>query len=192
MASFSACAMLLLVSPDAFAQRNHISAPPRTVVILGKTLTLKQRKGGGMGQNAIATYISPMEGVDNWTLMFTVYYAPGVVDPTTAALSTVDTIKARKASHQDPLASATLYESKDGRSANVDFTVSTAKPKILEHNVFRYFKASGGLGSYQIAMRVFGTPTNSGEVSTFIRDMPRMKNEMFSELTRFDLPTWPN
>jgi hypothetical protein len=189
---FIACSTLPIAAPDSSAQFGHISAPPKSVVIMGKSLSLKQRKGGGMGQNAIAMYISPMENNENWTLMFTVYYAPGQADPTTTAMGTVEAIKQRKASQKDPLASATLYEAKDGKSTNVDFTVSTTKPKLLEHNVFRYFRANGGLASYQIAMRVFGTGTNNGEVNGFIRDMPRMKTAMFMELARPDLPTWPN
>jgi hypothetical protein len=191
--SLAACAVLpfAAVSP-ASGQYGRVSAPPKNITIMGRNLTLRERKGGGMGQGASASYISPSETPDSWTFMFSVYYSPGTSNPAEAAMAAVDKIKMRKASHQDPLASASMFESKDHRSANVDFLVSSTKPKLLEHNVFHYFKSPGGLSSYQIARRIFGTPTNRLEVNQFLSGMQRARVQMFQELARTDLPTWPN
>ncbi len=193
LGSLAACAVLpfTAVSP-ASCQFGRVSTPPKNITIMGHNLALRERKGGGMGQGAQASYISPMETADTWTFMFTVYYFPGQSDPAGAAMGVVDKIKVLKASHQDPLASASMFESKDHRSANVDFMVSSTRPKLLEHNVFHYFKSPGGLSSYQIARRIFGTPTNKVEVSQFLAGMQRARVQMFQEMARTDLPTWPN
>jgi hypothetical protein len=168
------------------------STLPQTVTIMGRTLSLIEHKGGMRGQGAQAAYISANESPANWTLMFAVGYSPGNLDPKDAASATVQKITSRKASGQDPLASASVFTSKSSDAVNVVFVDSTSKPKMLEHNVFRYFRTQGGTSSYQITRRIFGTPTNKAQVADFMRNIPAMRSMIFEEIGRSDLPHWPN
>jgi hypothetical protein len=165
------------------------SPTQKSVTILGKTLSTKGKEGGAPGQPALCEYIPANETFDNWTLMFALRFTPGdKLDPKASAILTAEKVKSLRASSKDPVANAAVFESKDGKSVNVDFLTSSAKPEVFEHNVFRYFKVPGGMYSYQIARRIYGTPSNQDDIGKFIKDIPAQRERIFKELNRPDLP----
>jgi hypothetical protein len=190
----SLCSLVALVIQPWFSPCSTgapLSALPQTVVIMGRSLSLTEQKGGAPGQEGVAAYVTPGEGFDNWTLMFAVHFFPGRMTPKAAAQKVVENIKNRKATGHDSLANAAIFESKDGQSVDVDFLVSSPRPQMLEHNVWRYSKTMGGLCGYQIARRMYGSRSNQVQVSRFIKSIPASRAKLIEELSRSDLPRWP-
>ena len=171
--------------PTSSAQAAAESSPAKTVTVLGKTLALKDTKGGGAGEKFIAEYIPANETFDNFTLMFASRFIPDPhLDPLASAEATANRISARKQS--DPLANAAVFKSDDGKSAVVDFLMSQGK--VTEHNVFRYFTTPKGLVSLQVARRMYDNDTNDDEIKDFIKTIPTKRVAILKELMRSDLP----
>ncbi len=159
---------------------------PGSVTVLGETLVLKDRRGGGPGEKFIAEYIPGDETFENWTLMFASRFVPGAgLDPLAAATATASRISARKQAG-DPLANSSVFRSADGKSAVVDFLVS--QDHIIEQNVFRYFGTPNGLVSLQLARRIYDDKAEEGEVRAFIKGIGAKRSEIVNELMRADLP----
>lgn len=166
-----------------------VAALPQTVTIMGHNLALKGHNYGGQNQS-IAEYMPANENSNNWTVLFAVRFNPGdKLEPRDLAAATAKNIQNRK--QTDPLANCGVFPSKNGKSINVDFLASTSKPQTIEHNVWRYFKSNGGVGSYQLAMRIYGNNDNKAKVHEFIKSIPGQRVNLFKELNRPDLPHWP-
>jgi hypothetical protein len=190
VSSLAALAIQSLCIPCSTAARG--SAAPKSVTVLGHVLVLKDMQGGGAGQAALAEYIPAGETLENWTLMFALRFAPGDLDPKASAAATVQNIQTRKRNGQDPLANCGVFASKDGKSVNVDFLVSTTSPQLLEHNIMRYVKVKDGLETIQIARRIYGNQSSQAKVTAFIKNIPTLRTKLFQEIGRPDLPRWPN
>lgn len=157
---------------------------PRSVTVLGKTLTLKDSQGGAPGGKFIAEYIPGDESFDNWTLMFASRFEPGAgLDPMASAAAAANRISARKQSG-DLLANSAVFKSADGKSVVIDFLSSEGG--IIEHNVFRYFRTPKGLVSFQIARRIY--KAEQSDIQAFIKSIKTKRNQIVSELMRADLP----
>lgn len=162
----------------------------KTVKILGKLLTLKDSQGGGPGQPFIAEFIPAGETWDNWTMMYAVRFVPGdKPDPKRSAFATAQNVLQKK-KEGDPVANAAIFEQSDGKSVAVDFLLSAPKPEMFEHNVFRYFAAPNGLVSLQIARRIYAGNSTEAQMQDFIKDIPKVRTQIFKELARPDLPTF--
>jgi hypothetical protein len=165
-------------------QAQAAQSVPKSVTVLGKTLTLKDSQGGGTGGKFIAEYIPGDESFDNWTLMFASRFEPGAgLDPMATAAAAANRISARKQSG-DLLANSAIFKSADGKSVVIDFLSSEGG--LIEHNVFRYFRTPKGLVSFQIARRIY--KAEQSDVQAFIRSIKTKRNQIVSELMRADLP----
>lgn len=184
-------AAMLLGSQTFYS--DAISAPAVTtentkaVKILGTVLTLKESQGGAPGQQFLAEYIPANETWDNWSIMYAVRWLPSQLSPKQAAVATAQKIKELKLAG-DPVANSAVFEADDGKSVAVDFLVSSKKPEMFEHNVFRYFRTANGLASVQIARRVYESKSSETQMQDFIRGIPKVRDQIFEELARPDLP----
>jgi hypothetical protein len=159
---------------------------PKTVSVLGKTLTLKDSKGGGAAQPFIAEYIPSEETWDNWTTMFSSRFIPGKqLNAMVSAQSTAAKITARR-EKGDVVANAAVFQTDDGKSVVVDFIMSEGK--VYEHNVWRYFTKPDGLVSFQIARRVYDNGRNEDEIQSFIRSIKDKRSEILKAIMSTDLP----
>jgi hypothetical protein len=173
--------------PPARAQAAE--SPPWSVTVLGKTLLLKNRRGGGLGQKFTAECIPAEETFETWTLMFASRFSPGATgDPLAHATAIAGQISARKQSG-DKFANSAVFKAQDSNSAAVDFLESEGN--IVEHNVFRYFKTPNGLGNFQIARRIYLDKIDDSEAKAFVESIQTKRNEIFNELFRADLPVSP-
>lgn len=162
------------------------SALPKSVTVLGKKLVLKDHQGKP-GQTFIAEYIPGGETFENWSLMFATRFVPDTnLDPMISAEATAKRIQARKQSGEDSLANAAVYKAPDGKSVVVDFLMSTKQ--IVEHNIFRYYKAPNGLVSQQIARREYMNDTSDEDIKGFISSIKTKRAELLKECMRADLP----
>lgn len=171
---------------QALAADQPSSSLPKSVTVLGKTLELKDSKGGGPGEKFIAEYIPGNETFDNWSLMFATRYVPGPnLDPMVSATATARRILARK-ENGDPVANAAVFKAPDNKSAVVDFLMSSGG--MIEHDVFRYFPAAKGLVSFQIARSLNEKKSSDQQVQDFIKSIKTRRAEILNEIMRSDLP----
>ena len=169
--------------PITALEQEH--ALSKSVTVLGKSLSLKDSQGVP-GQRFIAEYIPSGETFDNWTLMFATRFVTGTqVDPTASAKAIFNRILVRKQTG-DLLANAAVFKPPDGKSVVVDFLLSEGK--IVEHDVWRYFKTGKGMVSLQIARRVYRNQSNEQEVRDFIKSIQTQRNIILQEIMRPDLP----
>jgi hypothetical protein len=177
-----------LAATDLFAPAPAQAAQslPKSVIVLGKALVLKDSHGGGPGDQFIAEYIPGNETFDNWTLMFASRFSPGAgLDPMASAMTTANRISARKQSG-DLLANSAVFKSSDGKSVVIDFL--TSEGNVIEHNVFRYFNTHNGLVSIQIARRIYSDKATQSDIQAFIRSIKTKRNQIVSQSMRADLP----
>lgn len=169
---------LIFVLPS-FAQDQNL---PKTITVLGKTLSIKENKSDSIG--FIAEYIAENETFNNWTTMFAIRFVPGKeLDPMSSAVETSNKVKERKAKG-DHIANSIVLQSNDKKSIAVDFFISDHN--IYEHNIWRYLKTDKGLVSYQIARRLYSI--NSDEIKKFISTVPDAREKILEEITNENLP----
>ena len=160
-------------------------ALPKQVTVLNHPLVLKENAGDGKGAY-IAEYIPAEESFEHWTFMFASHFSVGTqYDPKAAAIKMASDIKAKRQSG-DALANAAVFEADDGKSVVVDFLA--ADTDFLEHDVWRYFRTETGLASFQIARRVYREPGKEDTETQFIKDIRSLRNQIFKEIVRTDLP----
>ena len=158
---------------------------PDKLIILGKEVCLKEKQSDP-SKGFLAEYIPSGNTWDNWNLMFAVRFMLGEnLDPFASAKSTESNILERK-KNGDPVANAQVFISKDGKSAVVDFLISSEN--IYEHNVWRFFKSKKGVVSYQIARRMYTSNNSVEEIKTFIKDIAKLREQLFNELNKQELP----
>lgn len=178
-------AVVFYLASGVFAAATDGQFPDR-LTIMGKVLMLKEQKGT-IREGLVVEYIPLGKTWEDWDLMSAVRFVPGEhLNPEASARATAANILERKKT-TDPIANAIVFASEDNKSVVVDFLISSGNVDILEHNVWRFFKATKGLVSYQIARRVYSAHQTSEEMKRFIANIPTHRKKMLDELLRSDL-----
>ena len=162
---------------------------PATVTIMGQQLVLKNQQGDTRQGPLLLEYIPPDETFEDWDLMFAVRFVRGEhMDPEASAQATAANVLERRKT--DPIAHATVLKNDgDHHSALVDFLVSSGtSADMLEHNLWRFFKANGGMVTYQIARRAYASRRTPAEMEQFIKGIRALRPQLLNELFRSDLP----
>jgi hypothetical protein len=137
----------------------------------------------------IQEYVPTGESVEAWSRMFAVRFFPGsVVTPEVAVLNT-KAIVDQRAAMGDSFARSQVFSGVDGASFAIDFLISQGT--TLEHNIFRYFAVESGVMCYQYARKLSGSSVSNEQLKAFVLKIPEVRDEIFAELNRSDLPVPP-
>lgn len=177
--------------PDA-APPPDLSLPGK-LTILGQELALKDQKTSPDKSQFIAEYIPAGSTWDDYTLLFAIRFHRGeYTAPVIKAERLGATILALKP--REPLANAAVFKSTDGKSALVDFILSSkdfsleAHTGYLEHNFWRYTNSNGGMLSYQIARRIYSSKSSGQEILAFMKGITPMRPSLSTEINNPQLP----
>ncbi|MBL7685448.1 MAG: hypothetical protein JNK65_05375 [Deltaproteobacteria bacterium] len=172
-----------LLNAESGQQRSSIRSEgvPKSIVVLGKTLVLKEEKN--TNNQFLAEYIPNEENFKNFTKMFALW---GRLDGSTAdsqVKAKVQFVNSRKG--KDPVANYNLFQSNDKKMFGLDFLIS--EEGVMEHNVWAFQNVNGGVLAYQYVRRYYVQNNSSGD-ENFIRGIPEIRNQILQFFKEAILP----